>query len=311
MLCFLTDLCAFPCTRPRNVVMSYKPETYECATFILRNSGQKLQVNLVQKTVGFWTCMVKFHYKLRYDPHSHTTMRGEWRKFINEACITFEFLRHFSEHCTDFFTADNFLKLMKDRLIVTDLIGKDEYFTPFCEQWNFRRLTNIEHLVWFHLPFTFHVSWYHTWDFLFLGGIASIFIELYSLETVSLSRRLLCTTVFDKKLHQVPTPRRSTWITHTDWHIHSFWSPCWRTIWWCMCSLLSVTANSFQRHSESSRDPRLSPTVSQTSPPLQMWEHPTPCTPSRLVRQVDMWTRTKQSAWPSDTQVLGMVSRER
>ena len=45
------------------------------------------------------------------------------------------------------------------------------------------------------------------WCFLFLGGISSIFTELYSLETVSLSRRLLCTTVFEKKLHQVPVPR--------------------------------------------------------------------------------------------------------
>ena len=24
--------------------------------------------------------VVKFHYKLRHDPHSHTTIRGEWQK---------------------------------------------------------------------------------------------------------------------------------------------------------------------------------------------------------------------------------------
>ena len=71
--------------------------------------------------------VVKFHYKVRY-----IAAGGEWRKFINEACITLELLRkeQFSRHYTDFFTADDFLKLMKDRLIVTDLIGKDEYFMP-------------------------------------------------------------------------------------------------------------------------------------------------------------------------------------
>ena len=74
--------------------------------------------------------VVKFHYKLRHDPHSHTTMRGEWRKFANEGCITLKLLRQFPEHYTDFFTGDDFLRLMKDRLIVTDLIGRDEYFMP-------------------------------------------------------------------------------------------------------------------------------------------------------------------------------------
>ena len=74
--------------------------------------------------------VVKFHYKLRHDPNSHTTRHGEWRKFANEGCITLELLRQFPEHYTNFFTADDFLKLMKGRLIVTDLIGKDEYFMP-------------------------------------------------------------------------------------------------------------------------------------------------------------------------------------
>ena len=76
--------------------------------------------------------VVKFHYKLRCGQHSHTAIRGEWKKFISEACITLELLRkeELSKHYNNFFTAVEFLQLMKDRLIVTDLIGKDEYFMP-------------------------------------------------------------------------------------------------------------------------------------------------------------------------------------
>ena len=74
--------------------------------------------------------VVTFHYKLRHDQCSQTAIRGERRKFINEACITLDLLKQFPEHYTNFFTADEFLKLMKDRLIVTNLIGKDEYFMP-------------------------------------------------------------------------------------------------------------------------------------------------------------------------------------
>ena len=76
--------------------------------------------------------VVKFHYKLRHDQHSRTAREGERRKFINEACITLDLLREeqFLKHYTDFFRATDFLELMKDRLIVTDLIGKDEYFMP-------------------------------------------------------------------------------------------------------------------------------------------------------------------------------------
>ena len=76
--------------------------------------------------------VVKFHYKIRHGQHSHTAIRGEWRKFISEACITLELLRkeQFSKHYTNFFTAADFLQIMKDRLIVTDLMGKDEYFMP-------------------------------------------------------------------------------------------------------------------------------------------------------------------------------------
>ena len=74
--------------------------------------------------------LVKYHYKLRHDQHSHKAIPGEWRKFMNEACITLKLLRQFPEHYTNFFTKDDFLNLMKDRLIVTDLVGKDEYFMP-------------------------------------------------------------------------------------------------------------------------------------------------------------------------------------
>ena len=74
--------------------------------------------------------VVKHHYKLRHDSCSQTTTGGEWRKFVNEGYITLELLRKFPEHYTDFFTADDFLKLMKDRLIATHLIGMNEYFMP-------------------------------------------------------------------------------------------------------------------------------------------------------------------------------------
>ena len=74
--------------------------------------------------------LVKHHYKLRHDSQLQTNIGGEWRKFVNEGCITLDLLRQFPEHYTDFFVAADFLKLMKDRLIVTDLIGKDEYFMP-------------------------------------------------------------------------------------------------------------------------------------------------------------------------------------
>ena len=74
--------------------------------------------------------LVKHHYKLRHDPEPQTAIGGDWRKFANEGCITLELLRQFPEHYTKFFTADDFLNIMKDRLIVSYLIGKDEYFMP-------------------------------------------------------------------------------------------------------------------------------------------------------------------------------------
>ena len=74
--------------------------------------------------------LVKHHYKLRHDPKPQTAIGGHWRKFVHEGCITLELLRQFPEHYTNFFTADDFLNIMKDRLIVSYLIGKDEYFMP-------------------------------------------------------------------------------------------------------------------------------------------------------------------------------------
>ena len=75
--------------------------------------------------------LVKCHYKLRHDSQLQRTIGGKWRKFVNEGCITLELLKQFTEHYTDFFTADDFLKLMKYRLIVTPcIIGSDEYFMP-------------------------------------------------------------------------------------------------------------------------------------------------------------------------------------
>ena len=52
------------------------------------------------------------------------------RKFRDEGCIMLKLLKRFPEHYTNFFTEDDFLKLMKDRLIVAHLIGKDEYLMP-------------------------------------------------------------------------------------------------------------------------------------------------------------------------------------
>ena len=84
--------------------------------------------------------LVKFHYKLKCDPRTttqgglqsypKTAIEGKWQKFRNEGCITLKLLNEFSEEYTTFFTAADFLKLMKDRLIVTDLIRDNEYFMP-------------------------------------------------------------------------------------------------------------------------------------------------------------------------------------
>ena len=75
--------------------------------------------------------LVKHHYKLRYtvDPKT-TAIGGEWREFRNEGCITLELLKKFPEYYTDIFTPANFLKLLNDRLIVTQFIGINKYFMP-------------------------------------------------------------------------------------------------------------------------------------------------------------------------------------
>ena len=74
--------------------------------------------------------LVKFHYKLRYTGDLETPIGGEWREFRDEGCLTLKLLKRFPEHYTDFFTPADFLKLMKDRLIVTQLISSDQYFMP-------------------------------------------------------------------------------------------------------------------------------------------------------------------------------------
>ena len=74
--------------------------------------------------------LVKFHYKLRHGQHTYTATGGEWREFRNEGCITLKLLDHFKKNYTKFFTPADFLKLMNDRLIVTQFISSNKYFMP-------------------------------------------------------------------------------------------------------------------------------------------------------------------------------------
>ena len=74
--------------------------------------------------------LVRYHYQLRLKPDPNTATEGELRKFRNEGCITLRLLRKFQDRYTNFFKENDFLKLMNDRLIVTRLIGKEEYFMP-------------------------------------------------------------------------------------------------------------------------------------------------------------------------------------
>ena len=75
--------------------------------------------------------LVKYHYKLRHtvDPKT-AAIGGEWREFRNEGCITLELLKKFPKHYTDIFTPAEFLKLMNDRLIVTQFLSIHKYFMP-------------------------------------------------------------------------------------------------------------------------------------------------------------------------------------
>ena len=76
--------------------------------------------------------LVKFHYKLRYTADPKTPIGGEWREFRDDGYITLGLLikRQFSKHYTNFFTPADFLKLLKDRLIITQLISGDRHFMP-------------------------------------------------------------------------------------------------------------------------------------------------------------------------------------
>ena len=74
--------------------------------------------------------LVKYHYAIRRHPGLHTGTEGDLRKFRNEACITIKLLKQFPEGYTAFFTPADLLKLMKDRLIIAQLISIDDYFMP-------------------------------------------------------------------------------------------------------------------------------------------------------------------------------------
>ena len=75
--------------------------------------------------------LVKYHYRLRHTADPKTAaIREKWREFINEGCITLNLLKQFPKHYTDFFTPADFLKLMTNRLIVTQFISIDKYFMP-------------------------------------------------------------------------------------------------------------------------------------------------------------------------------------
>ena len=100
-------------------VIHYYPHLLPNIVFV----GPQILLNKISE-------LVKYHYRLRYGSQPPTIIHGEWRKFANEGCITLKLLKQFPEHYTDFFTPDDFLKLMNDRLIVTQFIGSNEYFMP-------------------------------------------------------------------------------------------------------------------------------------------------------------------------------------
>ena len=80
--------------------------------------------------VGVISEIVKYHYKIRHDSQLCKATGGELRKFQNEGCITLELLRKIPMQYTDFFTPADLLKLMEDRLIITQHINNDEYLMP-------------------------------------------------------------------------------------------------------------------------------------------------------------------------------------
>ena len=163
--------------------------------------------------------LVKFCYKLRHNPDTHTATQGELQKFKNEGCITLKLLTHFPDQYTNFFTAAEFLKLMNDRLIVTHFISDEEYFMPsLLQTMESREVDKYRITASGVAPLAIH----------FLCGLVphgvfcSLVAFLRSSQNSSPWKLSLCmagrshqTMVFDKKLHQVPVPRCS-WLTHTD-----------------------------------------------------------------------------------------------
>ena len=76
------------------------------------------------------TEVVKYHYRLRNAAGPYSATEGELSAFRNEGCITLKLLDRFPDNYTTFFKPADFLRLMKDRLIVTQSISSDEYFMP-------------------------------------------------------------------------------------------------------------------------------------------------------------------------------------
>ena len=74
--------------------------------------------------------VVKYHYHLRHGADSHSPIAGELSAFRNEGCITLKLLDQFPKNYTRFFQSSDFLKLMNDRLIVTQFISSGKYFMP-------------------------------------------------------------------------------------------------------------------------------------------------------------------------------------
>ena len=74
--------------------------------------------------------VVEYHYHLRHGADPQSFIGGEFSAFRNEGCITDKLLDQFPKNYTSFFTPLDFLKLMNDRLIVTQFISSDKYFMP-------------------------------------------------------------------------------------------------------------------------------------------------------------------------------------
>ena len=166
--------------------------------------------------------LVRYHYELRRHPCLHTATEGELRKFQNEGCITEKLLKQFPEQYTKFFTPADLLKLMKDCLIVAELIGNDEYFMPCLlpsmdsdEIDQCRQISSSSPAAALTNCLFTPAQVGSQWCVLLIGSVPSVFREFFLLEPLCLSQRLHKTTVPYKELHQIPVPRGCSWISHT------------------------------------------------------------------------------------------------